>query len=36
LRRHADATVYLDTNSASMLSDALQSALKAASEATVS
>jgi glucosamine-6-phosphate deaminase len=36
LRRHADATVYLDTNSASMLSDALQSALKAASEASVS
>jgi glucosamine-6-phosphate deaminase len=35
LRRHPNATVYLDTNSASMLGEALQTALKAKSEATV-
>jgi glucosamine-6-phosphate deaminase len=35
LRRHPDATVYLDTNSASLLSKKLQAALKANSEATV-
>ena len=36
LRRHPNATVYLDTNSASMLGLTLQTALQAASEATVS
>jgi len=35
LRRHPNATVYLDTNSASMLGLTLQTALQAASEATV-
>ena len=35
LRRHPNATVYLDTNSASMLGPALQAALRVASEATV-
>lgn len=35
LRRHPDATVYLDTNSASLLSAKLQAALKVNSEATV-
>ncbi len=35
LRRHPNATVYLDTNSASMLGEALQTALKAKSEATI-
>jgi glucosamine-6-phosphate deaminase len=36
LRRHANATVYLDTNSASMLGEELQRALAANSDATVS
>lgn len=36
LRRHPNATIYLDTNSASLLSSTLQSALKANSQATVS
>src|ERR1700724_177412 len=35
LRRHPNATVYLDTNSASMLGLTLQTALQAASEATM-
>lgn len=35
LRRHSNATVYLDTNSASLLGPALQTALKANSQATV-
>ena len=35
LRRHPNATVYLDTNSASMLGLSLQTALQAASGATV-
>jgi glucosamine-6-phosphate deaminase len=35
LRRHPNATVYLDTNSASMLGPALQAALRADSEARV-
>lgn len=35
LRRHPDATVYLDTNSASLFSAKLQAALKVNSEATV-
>jgi glucosamine-6-phosphate deaminase len=35
LRRHPNATVYLDSNSASMLGLTLQTALQAASEATV-
>jgi glucosamine-6-phosphate deaminase len=35
LRSHPNATVYLDTNSASMLGLTLQTALQAASEATV-
>jgi glucosamine-6-phosphate deaminase len=35
LRRHPNATVYLDTNSASMLGLTLQTALQAASEAIV-
>jgi len=36
LRRHSNATVYLDTNSASMLGETLQRALAATSEAMVS
>jgi glucosamine-6-phosphate deaminase len=36
LRRHPNATVYLDTNSASLLSPALQSALIEKSQVTVS
>jgi glucosamine-6-phosphate deaminase len=36
LRRHPHATVYLDTNSASLLSPALQSALTEKSQVTVS
>jgi glucosamine-6-phosphate deaminase len=36
LRRHPNATVYLDTNSASELGSALQGALTATSQATVS
>jgi glucosamine-6-phosphate deaminase len=35
LRRHPSATVYLDTNSASLLGTALQSALAADSQAVV-
>jgi glucosamine-6-phosphate deaminase len=35
LRRHPDATVYLDANSASLLSPELQTMLKADSQATV-
>ena len=35
LRRHPNATAYLDTNSASMLGLTLQTALQAASEATM-
>jgi glucosamine-6-phosphate deaminase len=35
LRRHPNATVYLDTNSASLLGPKLQAALKADSQATV-
>jgi glucosamine-6-phosphate deaminase len=35
LRRHPDATVYLDTNSASLLGPELQTMLKADSQATV-
>jgi glucosamine-6-phosphate deaminase len=35
LRRHPNATVYLDTNSASLLGPKLQSALKASSQETV-
>jgi glucosamine-6-phosphate deaminase len=35
LRRHPHATVYLDTNSASLLGTELQSALKANSQVTV-
>ena len=35
LRRHPNATVYLDTNSASMLGPALQATLQSASEAKV-
>lgn len=35
LRRHPNATVYLDTDSASMLGLSLQTALQAASEATM-
>ncbi len=35
LRRHPNATVYLDTNSASLLGPALQTALRADSEARV-
>jgi glucosamine-6-phosphate deaminase len=36
LRRHPNATVYVDTNSASLLGPKLQAALKADSQATVS
>jgi glucosamine-6-phosphate deaminase len=36
LRRHPNATIYLDTNSASLLSSTLQAALKANSQATIS
>ena len=36
LRRHPNATIYLDTNSASLLSAGLQTALKAHSQVTVS
>ena len=36
LRRHANATVYLDTNSASLLSPKIQAALKSNSQVTVS
>src|SRR5207248_3934361 len=36
LRRHPNATVYLDTNSASLLSPKIQAALKSNSQATVS
>ena len=36
LRRHSNATVYLDTNSASLLSPSLQNALKGESPAVVS
>jgi hypothetical protein len=35
LRRHPNATVYLDKNSASMLGPELQAALKADSQVTV-
>src|SRR5947199_6951922 len=35
LRRHANATVYLDTNSASLLSPKIQAALKSNSQVTV-
>jgi glucosamine-6-phosphate deaminase len=35
LRRHPDATVYLDTNSASLLSPKIQAALKSNSQVTV-
>jgi hypothetical protein len=35
LRRHPNATIYLDTNSASMLGPGLQEALQQSSEATV-
>src|ERR1700751_953002 len=35
LRRHPNATIYLDTNSASMLGPSLQEALQQSSEATV-
>lgn len=35
LRRHPNATVYVDTNSASLLGSGIQSALKANSQATV-
>jgi glucosamine-6-phosphate deaminase len=35
LRRHPNATIYLDTNSASLLGPTLQEALRKASEATV-
>ena len=35
LRRHPNATIYLDTNSASLLGPELQSALKANAQATV-
>ena len=36
VRRHPNATIYLDTNSASLLGPALQAALKANSQVTVS
>jgi glucosamine-6-phosphate deaminase len=36
IRRHPNATIYLDTNSASLLGPALQAALKANSQVTVS
>ena len=36
IRRHPNATIYLDTNSASLLSPALQSALKEKSQVTLS
>src|ERR1700722_14788282 len=36
LRKHPNATIYLDTNSASLLSPALQSALKEKSQVTLS
>lgn len=36
IRRHPNATIYLDTNSASMLSPALQSALNEKSQVTLS
>jgi glucosamine-6-phosphate deaminase len=36
LRKHPNATIYLDTNSASLLSPELQSALKEKSQATLS
>jgi glucosamine-6-phosphate deaminase len=36
LRRHPNATVYLDTNSASLLSPKIQAALKSNSQVTVS
>jgi glucosamine-6-phosphate deaminase len=36
LRRHPNATVYVDTNSASLLSEALQQSLRTTSRATVS
>jgi glucosamine-6-phosphate deaminase len=35
LRRHSNATVYLDTNSASLLSPKIQAALKSNSQVTV-
>jgi glucosamine-6-phosphate deaminase len=36
LRRHPNATIYLDTNSASLLSSKLQAAIQAESQVTVS
>jgi glucosamine-6-phosphate deaminase len=36
IRRHPNATIYLDTHSASLLSPALQSALKEKSQVTLS
>jgi glucosamine-6-phosphate deaminase len=36
LRRHPNATVHLDTNSASLLSPKIQAALKSNSQVTVS